>query len=57
MEQEDYAFYAPEYRLQADDLLLVAGGEEDIARFTEERLPAAGRGLVGLFRRLLQRRP
>jgi trk system potassium uptake protein TrkA len=57
VDQEDYAFYAPEYRLQADDLLLVAGAEEDIARFTEERLPAGGRGLVGFFRRLLQRRP
>jgi trk system potassium uptake protein TrkA len=57
VEQEDYAFYAPEYRLQADDLLLVGGAEEDIARFTEERLPAAGRGLVGFFRRFLQRRP
>ena len=56
VDQEDYAFYAPEYRLQADDLLLVAGAEEDIARFTEERLPAGG-GLVGFFRRLLQRRP
>jgi trk system potassium uptake protein TrkA len=57
VEQEDYAFYAPEYRLQADDLLLVAGAEQDIARFTEERLPSAGRGLAGLFRKLLSRRP
>jgi trk system potassium uptake protein TrkA len=56
VDQEDYAFYAPEYRLQADDLLLVAGAEEDIARFTEERVPAGSRGLVGFFRRFLQRR-
>jgi trk system potassium uptake protein TrkA len=57
VEQEDYAFYAPEYRLQADDLLLMAGAEEDVARFTQEGLPSAGRGLVGFFRRFLQRRP
>jgi len=57
VDQEDYAFYAPEYRLQADDVLLLAGDQEDVARFTEERLPTAGRGLVGLFKRLLARRP
>jgi trk system potassium uptake protein TrkA len=56
VDQEEYAFYVPEYRLQADNLLLVAGAEEDIARFTEERLPTEGRGLAGFFRRLLQRR-
>lgn len=54
--QEDYAFYSPEYRLQSDDVLLVGGAEEDVARFTQERLPAAGSGLVGLFRKLLSRR-
>jgi trk system potassium uptake protein TrkA len=56
-DQEDYAFYAPEYRLQSDDVLLLAGDQEDVARFTAERLPTAGRGLVGLFKRLLARRP
>jgi len=54
--QEDYAFYSPEYRLQSDDVLLVGGAEEDVARFTQEPLPAAGSGLVGLFRKLLSRR-
>jgi len=57
LNQEDYAFYAPEYRLQADDLLLLAGNEEDVARFTQERLPSAGKGLVGLFKKLLSRHP
>ena len=57
LDQEDYAFYAPEYRLQADDLLLLAGNEEDVARFTQERLPSAGKGLVGLFKKLLSRHP
>jgi len=57
LNQEEYAFYAPEYRLQADDLLLLAGNEEDVARFTQERLPSAGKGLVGLFKKLLSRHP
>jgi trk system potassium uptake protein TrkA len=57
LNQEGYAFYAPEYRLQADDLLLLAGNEEDVARFTQERLPSAGKGLVGLFKKLLSRHP
>lgn len=56
LDQEDYAFYAPEYRLQADDVLLVAGSEEDVVRFTEEKLPATGKGLVGFFRRFFSRR-
>ena len=46
----------PRFQLQADDLLLAAGAEEDIARFSEERLPGAGRGLAGFFRRFLQHR-
>jgi trk system potassium uptake protein TrkA len=56
-DQEEYAFYSPDYRLQADDLLLVGGDQEDIARFTQEGLPSAGKGLVGLFRKLLSRHP
>jgi trk system potassium uptake protein TrkA len=32
-DREEYAFYSPDYRLQADDLLLVGGGQEAIARF------------------------
>jgi len=57
LDQEEYAFYAPEYRLQSDDVLLVGGDKEDVARFTQESLPSAGKGLAGLFRKLLSRRP
>lgn len=57
LDQEDYAFYAPEYRLQSDDVLLVGGDQQDVARFTQESLPSAGKGLVGLFRKLLSRHP
>jgi trk system potassium uptake protein TrkA len=54
---EDYFFYTPEYRLQADDVLLVGGSEEDIARFTEEKMPSVGKGFLGVFRRFFSRRP
>jgi trk system potassium uptake protein TrkA len=57
LDQEEYAFYSPEYRLQSDDMLLVGGNQEDVARFTQEGQPSAGKGLVGLFRKLLSRRP
>jgi trk system potassium uptake protein TrkA len=57
LDQEDYAFYSPEYRLQSDDMLLVGGNQGDIARFTQEGLPSAGKGLVGLFKKLLSRHP
>lgn len=53
---EEYHFYAPEYRLQPDDVLLVGGAEEDIGLLTEERLPLTSRGLTGLFRRFFSRK-
>jgi trk system potassium uptake protein TrkA len=56
LEGEEYFFYAPEYRLQADDVLLVGGREEDIDAFTEEKLPRGAKGFNGLFRRLFSRR-
>jgi trk system potassium uptake protein len=57
LDQEEYAFFSPDYRLQSDDLLLVGGNQEDVARFTQESLPSAGKGLVGLFKKLLSRHP
>ena len=53
---EEYFFYAPEYRLQGDDILLVGGREEDIDAFTEEKLPAGTRRITGLFRRFFSRK-
>ena len=53
---EEHFFYAPEYRLQADDILLVGGREEDIDAFTEEKLPISSRRISGLFSRFFSRR-
>jgi trk system potassium uptake protein TrkA len=57
LDREEYFFYAPEYRLQGDDILLVGGREEDIDAFTEEKLPIGSRGITGLFRRFFSRKP
>jgi len=56
LEEEEYFFYAPEYRLQGDDILLVGGREEDIDAFTEEKLPIGSKRITGLFRRFFSRR-
>jgi len=56
LEGEEYYFYAPEYRLQADDVLLVGGREEDIDSFTDEKLPIGRKRITGLFRRFFSRR-
>jgi trk system potassium uptake protein TrkA len=53
---EEYFFYAPEYRLQGDDILLVGGRERDIGAFTGEKLPAGTRKITGLFRRFFSRK-
>jgi trk system potassium uptake protein TrkA len=57
LERDEYFFYAPEYRLQADDVLLVGGSEEDVAAFTEQGLPLTAKGITGLFRRFFARKP
>jgi trk system potassium uptake protein TrkA len=57
LDKEEYYFYAPEYRLQADDVLLVGGAEEDIALLTEEKLPPGSKGITALFRRFFSRKP
>jgi trk system potassium uptake protein TrkA len=57
LEGEEYFFYAPEYRLQGDDVLLVGGREDDIDAFTEEKLPIGSKRITGLFRRFFSRRP
>jgi trk system potassium uptake protein TrkA len=54
-EQSDYAYFAPDYRLRQDDVLLVAAKEEDVAEFTKARLPAAKRGVPGVLDRLFTR--
>ncbi len=57
LDREEYFFYAPEYRLQGDDILLVGGREEDIDAFTEEKLPIGSKRITGLFRRFFSRKP
>lgn len=54
-DSSDYAYFAPDYRLRDDDVLLVAAKEEDIAEFTHSRLPAAKKGVPGVFDRLFSR--
>jgi trk system potassium uptake protein TrkA len=56
LEGEEYFFYAPEYRLQGDDIILVGGREEDIDAFTEEKLPIGSKRITGLFRRFFSRK-
>ena len=51
----DYTYFLPDYRLQADDLLLVAGKEDDITDFAQTELPAAREGIPGVFSRLFSR--
>jgi trk system potassium uptake protein TrkA len=51
LEGQEYFFYAPEYRLQEDDVLLVGGREQDIEAFTEEKILIGCGRITGLFRR------
>ncbi|MCX7039685.1 MAG: TrkA family potassium uptake protein, partial [Spirochaetes bacterium] len=51
----DYTYFLPDYRLQADDLLLVAGKEDDITDFAQTELPAVREGIPGVFSRLFSR--
>jgi trk system potassium uptake protein TrkA len=46
---EDYSFFSPEYRLQDDDIFLLAGSEQDISDFAQVDLPAARRKKFGGF--------
>lgn len=55
MGRTDYAYFAPDYRLQQDDVLLVAAKEGDVAQFTNARLPAVKKGVPGVFDRLFTR--
>jgi trk system potassium uptake protein TrkA len=51
----EYTYFLPDYRLQADDLLLVAGKEDDITEFAQTELPAVREGIPGVFNRLFSR--
>lgn len=51
----EYTYFLPEYRLEAEDILLVAGKEEDISSFARVELPAVREGIPGVFSRLFSR--
>ncbi|MBN1412418.1 MAG: TrkA family potassium uptake protein [Spirochaetales bacterium] len=46
---EEYSFFSPEYRLQDDDIFLLAGSEHDISDFAQIELPATRRKRAGGF--------
>ncbi len=52
---EEYAYFLPDYKLQPEDVLLVAGKEDDIGEFAKVELPAVKEGAPGLFNRLFSR--
>jgi trk system potassium uptake protein TrkA len=54
-ESAGYTYFLPDYRLQAEDILLVAGKQDDIASFSEVELPAVREGIPGVFSRLFAR--
>jgi trk system potassium uptake protein TrkA len=50
----EFTFFAPDYRLQAEDIMLVAAKEEDLESFA--RVGAPGKvGIPGVFSRLFSR--
>jgi trk system potassium uptake protein TrkA len=52
---DDYTYFLPDYRLQAEDVLLVAAKDEDIGAFAATELPAVREGMPGVFNKLLSR--
>lgn len=52
LDEADYAFFSPEYRLKGEDILLVGGSEENIAAFAGiEFRKTPQKGLTGAFKR------
>jgi trk system potassium uptake protein len=42
--KEDYAFFSPDYTLQADDIFLLAGNETDVVKFAQAGETGSGKG-------------
>ncbi len=51
---EDYTYFLPDYRLKAEDVLLVAAKDDDIETFAATEKPAKG-GIPGVFDKLFSR--
>ncbi|HUX20058.1 MAG TPA: TrkA family potassium uptake protein [Spirochaetia bacterium] len=54
-DEAEYRFYEPDYELQADDVLLVAGNENDLGSLVSESPTKRRKGVNRLFRTLLRR--
>jgi trk system potassium uptake protein TrkA len=50
---KEYRYFDAAYKLQADDVLLVAGSEHDVLGFSETEEKAAKAGIMAIFRGLL----
>ena len=56
-EEREYNLFIPEYRLQPDDVLLVAGQEHDVERFSGSVLPDRGKNGGNFFSSLFPKQP
>ena len=52
--EEEFTYFDPNYRLQADDVMLVAAKEEDLDSFARTESPGKA-GIPGVFSRLFSR--
>lgn len=52
---EEYSFFTPEYQLESNDVFLVAGREEDLAKFSGSRVAAKKRTVSRLLKNLFSR--
>jgi trk system potassium uptake protein TrkA len=52
---QTYTLFTPDHILQADEIFLIGGREEDIISFAEVPLPEARKGIKGLFKRFFSR--
>jgi trk system potassium uptake protein len=51
---EEFTYFDPNYRLKADDVMLLAAKEEDLQAFTRDEAPGRA-GIPGVFSRLFSR--
>ena len=54
-EGDDYRFFSPDHQLEADDVFLVAGREEDLARFSGVTGTPKKKGISRLFKNFFSR--
>ncbi len=55
-DDSDYFYFSPEYRIEAEDIFLIAGKEEDFEKYAGQLPGNSGkRGVPGLFKRFFTR--